>query len=158
MFERVRDTAISSLSYVVFIGAWVYGPALPLLWSRPLHGLGLIYAAPIFGVICVAMAGVLVAYSVWCGARIKTWLKANPSPPLSATLVAAVVALCLAFFTAEGRRLLGMLQPQDNIGSQALIVYETVWLLAIAYLAKLFWDNAIESSQRARAAKTEPAA
>jgi hypothetical protein len=157
MLAWLRGAVLSVLSYVALVGAWVYGPALPLLWSRPLHGLVFSRAALIFGVICIVMAAGLIAYSVWCGARAKTWLKANPAPPLSAAIIAAVVVLCLAFFTAEGRRLVGLLQPQDNIGSQALVVYETAWLLAIAYLAKLFWDNAVESLQRARAPETERA-
>jgi hypothetical protein len=152
MFFKFLKLIVGSSVYALATGIWVYGPVLPLLLSPALARIENVQTTyVVFAIACSAMAAGLTLFSIFCGARIKTWLEVSAPPPAPATIASIIVTLILGVFTALGRKLISALALQDNLGSQALIVYETIWLFAIAYLAKLFWDAAIDSHRKARA-------
>jgi len=148
-FKSLRFIGGSAL-YALALGVCVYGPVLPMLPSRMLGRIQDVQTTyVIFAAICYGMAIGLVLFSILCGARIRNWLEANPPPPRAATFASIIVTVILGIFTTLGRTLISALAQQDNLGSQALVVYETIWLFTIAYLAKLFWDAAIDSNRKA---------
>jgi len=138
LIETIQSSA--AMSY------WTLAPLLPAFLIRPVR----LIADPrlqevAFALGCLALLILMVIFSFYCGARVKTF--AENLTARGARFIAFSVILVLAFFTQIGRNAFSDLGRVDDVGSQALLIYEGAWVILIAYLAKPFWDRAVKAHQ-----------
>ncbi len=142
--KELIETILSSAA----TSYWTLAPILPAFLIPPMRLITNLRLQEIaFAIGCLALFILMVKLSFYCGARVKTF--AESLVARGTGLVASSVILILALFTQIGRNAFSDLSRFDDVGSQALLIYEGAWVILIAYLAKPFWDRAVKVHQPA---------